>query len=798
MNQMQTILTACVLILYSAASWGQLNTNQPHIGYVYPAGARQGSTVLVTAGGQFLRGADAVYISGRGVRGRIIRFYRPFGNLQKEQRDLLRSRLDEVRNKRIEELTGKAAAKDLPHKPSSQAALSEAQLKNDAPHVQMPEHPLLYNLEQKNLRELAHISSMLFFPRSKLQPNRQISEMVLIEITVDPDAEPGQRELRLTASAGLTNPIIFEVGTLPEVQELEPNNRQPYPSLAEMPDLPDEKPLELPVVVNGQIMPGDIDRFRFYAPAGIQLTVDVHARSLIPYLADAVPGWLQAVIRLYDSAGREIAYADDYYFNPDPVLFFTIPRSGEYELEILDSLYRGREDFIYRIALGQLPFITQIFPLGAREEEPAVCEIKGWNLPAEQMPLNTAPPAGCIRRIRCESSTGVSNAVPYAVGTLPECTESESNNSLNDAQPIDLPLIINGRIEEAGDVDLYSFEGLAGQDIAVQVYARQLNSPLDSLIQLTDAAGRILGWNDDFSVRDDSYLFRDSTGLLTHQADSYLTAKLPSSGTYYIHLSDAQNHGGTAYGYRLRISGLMPDFAVRMTPSSLTIAGGGVIPVRFYVLRTDGFEGEVEIALKDAPAGFEISGGRIPARRDAVYATLSAPAGKLDKPVSLRLEAHARIGGKTVARPVVPAEDMMQAFLYRHLVPSQELLVAVPKVGQRMSGIKPAGQTPVQIPAGGSAEVRMKIPPRVAQGNLQLALYDPPAGLTLQDVKLKAPEISFVLKADKNLLKEGYGDNLIIEAFTESLSSGTAGSSGQKQRISMGAIPAVPFEIIPP
>jgi len=29
-----------------------------------------------------------------------------------------------------------------------------------------------------------------------------------------------------------------------------------------------------------------------------------------------------------------------------------------------DSLYRGREDFVYRIALGELPLVTGVFPLG--------------------------------------------------------------------------------------------------------------------------------------------------------------------------------------------------------------------------------------------------------------------------------------------------------------------------------------------------------------------------------------------------------------------------------------------------
>ena len=88
------------------------------------------------------------------------------------------------------------------------------------------------------------------------------------------------------------------------------------------------------------------------------------ARDLIPYLPDAVPGWFQAALALYDAKGRELEHADHYLFHPDPVLHYEIPKDGEYVVEIRDSIYRGREDFVYRITLGELPYVTSIFPLG--------------------------------------------------------------------------------------------------------------------------------------------------------------------------------------------------------------------------------------------------------------------------------------------------------------------------------------------------------------------------------------------------------------------------------------------------
>ena len=69
---------------------------------------------------------------------------------------------------------------------------------------------------------------------------------------------------------------------------------------------------------------------------------------------------------LSDANGKEVAYDDDYRFKPDPMIFYEVPKDGEYVLGDLRRLYRGREDFVYRITAGELPFVTSIFPLGGR------------------------------------------------------------------------------------------------------------------------------------------------------------------------------------------------------------------------------------------------------------------------------------------------------------------------------------------------------------------------------------------------------------------------------------------------
>ena len=788
-------LSFVVLTLCAATAWGQ--SREARIGYLYPGGGQQGSVVQILAGGQYLKGATDVYVSGKGVRAEVIKYMNPPRYFNKEQRQLLKMCLREVRDKRLSELPDNRPNRPVPLEREFKRIAPDPRPaeKEDAAKIKeekLPDHPLLYDLENKGLRELAHITDVYLTSRSKRQFNRQITELVLIKITIEPDAAPGDRELRIVTSAGMTNPMVFQVGLLPEVRELEPNNQKAF---ADLPNLPKEKPLELPVQLNGQIMPGDVDRFHFRAQKGQKLVIETQARRLIPYLADAVPGWFQATLALYDAKGNEMAFVDDYRFNPDPVLFYKIPKDGEYELEIRDSIYRGREDFVYRITVAEQPYITQMFPLGGKAGVKTVASIDGWNLPATRLPLDTQPEGERIRRTSYRDGKLLSNPIAYSVDTLPECNETESNNTANDAQPIEPPIIVNGRIDKPGDVDVFKLQGTTGDKLLLEVYGRRLGSPLDSLLRLTDASGEILEWNDDYAIKNE-HLHMDIMGLVTHQADSYLVAELPKDGAYYVHLSDSQHHGGGEYGYRLRIAAPQGDFALRVLPSSLSTRAGGVVPFRVQALRKDGFDDRIKVELEYAPAGFKLNGGWLPAGCDSVRMTLTVPDEGRERPAVLILKGLARIDGQTVSHSAVASEDMMQAFLYRHLVPSQKLMVAVRKVKWPTPPVELISNSPVRIPVGGAAEVRVKTRKRKVLQEMQLELIAPPEGVTIGDVSVVREGIAFQIKTDKEVMKSGFSGNLIIEAFREVERKNKAGRpTGQKRRVSMGFFPAIPIEI---
>ncbi len=69
----------------------------PHMGYVFPAGGRQGSVVQVAIGGQYLNNPTNAYISGSGVQAAFVEYTRPL--TQKEFNDL-REKVRELQERR--------------------------------------------------------------------------------------------------------------------------------------------------------------------------------------------------------------------------------------------------------------------------------------------------------------------------------------------------------------------------------------------------------------------------------------------------------------------------------------------------------------------------------------------------------------------------------------------------------------------------------------------------------------------------------------------------------------------------
>jgi Bacterial pre-peptidase C-terminal domain len=509
-----------------------------------------------------------------------------------------------------------------------------------------------------------------------------------------------------------------------------------------------------------------------------------------------VPGWFQATLALQDTKGHELAYDDDFSFNPDPVLYYEIRADGEYVIEIKDSIYRGRQDFIYRISVGELPFITNLFPLGGRAGEKTTVEVHGWNLSSNKALMDATNKLPGELLLAVTRDNLLSNQVSFALNAEPEAAEAEPNDDVAHAQKLSLPIIVNGRIDKPGDRDVFSFEGRAGDEIVAEVFARRLNSPLDSILQLTDAQGKQIAANDDNEDK--------ASGLTTHHADSRVNLKLPADGIYCIQIGDTQHQGGSEFSYRLHVGPPRPDFELRVTPSSLNVRGGAHVPVTVFALRKDGFTDEIELGLRDSSRAFGLSGARIPAGQDKIRLTLTTPATPRDEAYPVNFIGRAMIGGKQVVHEAVPAEDMMQAFAYRHLVPAKEMKIqVVGRSGAPKSALRLEDETPLKISAGGTAKFHVAVQTGKMFENIQVELSEPPEGITIQKADEGPGVIEIIFAADAAKTKPGQQGNLILMVTGERANAAEKKEDKAKKkpgirRIPLSALPAISYEIVAP
>jgi hypothetical protein len=527
---------------------GIFSLNAAHIGFLMPSGAQQGTTVDIIGGGQAFWGVSGVVVSGGGVEAEFVKVVSGLPQPDGSQRRYITGIL-----KNFHKLTDKVP--QLPEKTDTWRKHEYYDRLTDLSDV---ERDILYR--------------HLFVPKNSLQASPAISGRIIIRLKISPDAAVGERELRLVKRNGqLSNPVKFYISSTPEFRE----EFFPFP-----PAVKKSVMFTIPSDINGQITPGETDSFTFEAKKDEKIVFKLIGRYLKPFIGDGVPGHFQAVMEVADKDNRTLAYADDHYFDPDPILGFTAPADGVYTLKIRDALYRGREDFVYRVTAekGSVP------------------------LPCAKAPIFAGIPAVSAQNVKKDAAVA-------------------------------FPVIISGTIStEKGDD--YKIALKKDETAVVEIFARRLGLPPDALLKISDAKGKLLAFNDDTD--------RMKAGLILHNsADPQIIFTAPADGIYTVNVSDTAKACGEAYKYFLRIDRKRPVFAVYTTPSMKMITSASSTPINLVVERFGQYDGEIKLKVK-SPTSIRITGAdTIPAGANSTVITLEGDYDRAKPLHDLKIEASA-------------------------------------------------------------------------------------------------------------------------------------------------------------
>ncbi len=526
------------------------------------------------------------------------------------------------------------------------------------------------------------------------EDNIQIADRLRVRLLISKDAEMGLRDLKVVGAKGtVSNRLYFEVGQFPNVMEHEPNG-----------ELSTASPVsQLPAVLNGQVERGGRDWFRFSAKKGQTIVAEVKAQQLVPFLADAVPGWFQPVLAMYDAHGREVAFSDDYQLSPDPTIIYHVPTDGDYYLEIKDCIFRGREDFVYRIALGEIPHITAAFPLGAQAGEEVKLHLSGVNLTHPVRQIKASKVSGVKSVTLRGDDRYVGNEIKLEVSEDKEIVSyKDAGDRKTDAVRLRRGEVYNERISHDYDQDWFRVDLKEGEKLKFDVLSRRLGSQLDAHLCLYNQSGKLVAQSDDVEdVRE---------GLMTHHADSQLIYSVTKSGIYYLRLTDIQNKYGDDYGYRLRYYDSAEDFSLSIEPSAISIPSGGTAHFSVFPARMNGFSRPITITAKDMPKGFTLSEATLRGKAKSARMSITAPPGAKPGRIKFSLQGQATTrGGEEITRTATPAEAMMQAFFITHLLPIEEFQVEVTEAAPFRIEVITDPEKPLQLKGKTPVALKMRI-----------------------------------------------------------------------------------------
>ncbi|HYV28976.1 MAG TPA: hypothetical protein VFA77_15680, partial [Candidatus Eisenbacteria bacterium] len=190
-------------------------------------------------------------------------------------------------------------------------------------------------------------------------------------VEVATSALTGPHLIRVFNEQGASTLRFFIVTREPQGSEQEPNDDFTKPQVIE----------RLPISLNGRLdKSGDVDSFAVTLETGQTLIASLEAYVL------GSP--VDAVLRLVDSHGLQMALNHDDGRTLDPFLAWTAKAAGAYILQVFGFAYPANSDVkftggnacVYRLHLSRGPSLHYTVPLGVQRGARTKLQLFGWNL----------------------------------------------------------------------------------------------------------------------------------------------------------------------------------------------------------------------------------------------------------------------------------------------------------------------------------------------------------------------------------------------------------------------------------
>jgi hypothetical protein len=575
-------------------------------------------------------------------------------------------------------------------------------------------------------------------------------------VTIPAGVRPGIYEARVVGLFGISNPRAFEVSDLPEIVQKPTNHTSGTAA-----------PVSVGCVINSRAEASAADYYQFEAQVGQRILIECHGVEL--------DSRIEPTLFLYTATGRELERS-----RRGGLLDYTVAESGEYRVKVHDALFRGGDEYFYRLAISTHPHIDFIFPPAGVAGTKGKYTLYGRNLPGgcatperavdgkvlERLEVEIdLPPRGAVDNqvdagtsvpwglamagademtYRLLSTNGVSNPVRISLADAPVAVERKPNSTATSAQPIDVPGVYVGQFFPLNDRDWIRFKADKGEMLDLEVTSQRLGFSTDPLVVIQHVSRNKAGEEYLAGTREfyaaDANLGGAEFKTATRDPAGRFEAK--EGGEYRIEVRDLFNseQSDPRRVYALEVRKPAPDFRLLALPQAppfqekdrrearvwtTLLRRGETLPVKVLAFRRDDFEGEIELGAEGLPEGVTFAAAGFEAKQSATVLLLRASEDAVAWAGTIRIVGRAKICGQEVihrARAgcvVRDVKDYNEEAVRSRL--TDEFYLALSSEEAAPLAIEAAQAPEFGAAAGGKIEIPLKLTARGEMtGNIKL------------------------------------------------------------------------------
>ena len=435
----------------------------------------------------------------------------------------------------------------------------------------------------------------------QIKPLTSTPEQTEIEVTVAADCPLGLYGLRLATEDGLSNLHLFAID-------------------------------DLTTAIAGDLLSAEVDRIPFAAQAGQQISFDIICSRLGK---DADP-----LLTIVDERGKRIVQKDNspgiFY---DCVFSHTFKTAGKYTLEVRDSRYLGSPHWLYWLRIGNFPAARVSVPSSVAPGQTTQLQLPEAGSFVEVMTAADQHPGSFYQTIQHPSYVA-SSWIALTCSTLPVAIESEPNDSKDSpSHVVSLPASLQGVLNPAGDVDMFSFMLAKGDKLSLRAESKTIQSAADLEVILLDRTGREIQRMDDVSL---------PGGALDEPSFNFSSG---DDSIFFLTVRDMSGGGSPAHSYRIDITRTQPKLVLTSEISSLSVPLKSYQRLPFTVTRTD-CPGLIELSLVNAPPGVTLEPTSIPEGVNNLDCKLFAAEGAALGLSTLQIIAKTKVGEQEIVAPL--------------------------------------------------------------------------------------------------------------------------------------------------